>query len=102
MFDRLELHDKLKEVIGNNNVYYQPPEKFKINYPCITYELTVGNFKRANNKVYNYTKKYTATCIINSEDDNIVNDMINSFTYCNLENTFVSDNLYHYIFSIYY
>ena len=30
---RLDLQSALEEFIGNSNVYYQPPEGFKLKYP---------------------------------------------------------------------
>lgn len=102
MRDRLQLHERLINVSGYSNVYYQPPENFKMVYPCIRYNQTVGDTKRASNKVYSYTKKYTITCIINNDKDDIIMKMLNSFEYCELDNTFVSDNLYHYVFTLYY
>lgn len=102
MRSRLELHHKLTEILGHKNVYYQPPETFKMVYPCIIYNQEPGDVKRANNKIYSYIKKYTVTCIINNENDEIILRMLNLINNCTLDNTFVADNLYHYTFTLYY
>ena len=36
---KTDLGDKLKEVSGYKNVYFQPPESLKMSYPCIRYEI---------------------------------------------------------------
>lgn len=101
MDNRLELHNRLVQILSSNNVYYQPPENFKMNYPCIVYNLEPGDIKRASNKIYNYKQKYNITFIFNSNNDCIILNMLNTFNYCELDNIFINDNLYHYIFTLY-
>ena len=38
MADRKALQADLEQLIGSRNVYYQPPENVKMNYPAIVYE----------------------------------------------------------------
>ena len=58
MRSRLELHDILVEILGSRCVYFQPPEKVKMNYPCIVYELSKIKSTMADNKRYLNTKRY--------------------------------------------
>ena len=51
---RLELHSKLVQLIGNNNVYFQPPASVKMSYPCVVYNIGNGEAKRADNQLYGY------------------------------------------------
>lgn len=102
MTNRLELHTKLTTLIGNNNAYFQPPESFKMKYPCVLYNNEAGETTKACNKLYKYTPKYTVTFMYTEDKPNIVTDMLLSFDYCNLDRVFVNDNLYHYIFTLYY
>ena len=37
MGTRLELQSKLEEILGSRQVYYQPPETVKMEYPAIVY-----------------------------------------------------------------
>ena len=37
MASRLDLQSKLEKLLGNKNVYYQPPESLKMEYPAIRY-----------------------------------------------------------------
>ena len=41
MSKRVDLGNKLKEILGSNNVYFQPPDNLKMVYPCIRYRLEV-------------------------------------------------------------
>ena len=37
MGTRIELQSKLEELLGSRQVYYQPPETVKMEYPAIVY-----------------------------------------------------------------
>ena len=37
MASRLELQKLLEMLLGNKNVYYQPPASLSISYPCVIY-----------------------------------------------------------------
>ena len=49
MSKRVDLGNKLKEILGSNNVYFQPPDNLKMVYPCIRYRLEGGNAEYADN-----------------------------------------------------
>ena len=34
---RLIFHNKLRNTLGSNNVYFQPPESVKLKYPAVVY-----------------------------------------------------------------
>ena len=61
MSRREELSKKLHDIIGNDNVYFQPPASVRIKYPCCIYELGRGATTRANNSIYNYVNSYQLT-----------------------------------------
>lgn len=103
MASRLNLHNELKEVLGSNNVYYQPPESFKIKYPCFVYKREQVDQKYADNYTYTHKHRYTVTYIDLDPDNNIVERMIDHhFMYLSVSRGFVSDGLYHQVFEIYY
>lgn len=60
---RLEFQDTLEAVLGSENVYFQPPENFAIQYPCIVYEVDNASAKYADNGSYLYTQRYQVTYI---------------------------------------
>lgn len=102
MASRLDLQTKLEELIANRNVYFQPPSTVSISYPCIIYNIGNGDVKRANNNLYSYTNNYQLTMIYKKPMVDIIETMLRSFQMCKLDRTYVSDNLYHYVFSIYF
>ena len=60
---RIAFDDILRGIIGNGNVYFQPPESVKLKYDCIIYEVTDADTKYADNLPYHYTKAYEVTVI---------------------------------------
>lgn len=98
---RLELQKTLESIIGNRNVYFQPPENLKLSYPCIVYELSVYQSIHANNDVYAQHRVYSVTVIDKDPESEIV-DKISILPMTSFDRHYVSDNLYHSAFTIYY
>ena len=98
---RLKLQTMLENVLGSENVYFQPPENIKLKYPCIVYEIGGGLRVPADNIKYLYYQGYTVT-FITREPDPDVPDKILDMPYCQPERQFKVDNLYHWPFFIYF
>lgn len=98
---RLKLHDELLSIF-NQNVYYQPPESIKLSYPCLIYELSAGQMKTADNDLYLFTRRYDCTYITRDPDHDFIEKVLKHFRYATYDRRFVSDNLYHDTFTIYY
>ncbi len=96
----MNLSKKLKEILGTNNVYFQPPENTKLQYPCIIYDVGAGLRTPADNTKYLYNQGYSIT-YITKEPDTDIPDRILDLQYCSFERQFKSENLYHWIFFIY-
>ena len=101
MPNRLDLHERLCEVLGSRNVYFQPPESVKLVYPAIVYELSNINNRYANDGVYIQADSYTVTYISKSPDDEIIR-ALSKLPTCRFDRGFVSNNLYHKVFTLYY
>lgn len=100
---RLELHEKLVELLGSRQVYYQPPETIKMKYPAIVYDLYRINQRFADNMNYRLMPAYSITIIDKSTDLDWIDKMLETFSkYCSLERTYTADNLVHYSFILYY
>lgn len=99
---RLELHERLIEILGNKNVYFQPPASVYLSYPCVIYNIGNGDIKRADNSVYMHTNSYEIMFIYKSPNTEILEQMLGSFTMCNVSRVYVADNLNHYVFNVYY
>ena len=98
---RKEFHLKLKEILGSDNVYFQPPENIKMKYPAIVYEVGAGLRTPADNKKYLYSQGYSVTYITKDPDPDIPDKLL-ELEYCSFERQFKLENLYHWVFFIYY
>lgn len=101
MKTRYELHEFLCEILGSRNVYFQPPESVKMKYPAIVYERTEIKNRFANDAVYKQNNAYLLT-LIDKDPDSEVSKQLANIPLCRLQQHFVSDNLNHDIFKIYY
>ena len=99
---RVDLHHILEDALGSKNVYFEPPESFKLTYPCIVYYFS-GHFERpADNDQYNLRKQYSLTYITPKADDDTVVNKLERLRYCGLSRAYVASNLHHYAFNLYY
>lgn len=97
---RIELHNRLVDTLGSRHVYFQPPETLKLTYPCIVYSLEGSTDAHADNALYRRLKRYTIIYITKDPDDQKL-DQIDNLRYCSFTRQYVSDNLYHFVYTIY-
>lgn len=97
MASRLELHDDLEEILGNKNVYFQPPNSLKMNYPCIRYRMAKADVDFADDTIYNLSKRYEITLIHRDPDNDIWEKILQMPNTINTTN-YVADGLNHYVF----
>lgn len=101
MAERADLSAKFKEILGSDNVYFQPPASIKMRYPAIVYSLkNLGN-THANDSVYRQLPEYQVTVIDPNPDSEIVRK-VSLLPYCRFDRQFTSDNLNHTVFSIHH
>lgn len=93
--------DKLKEVTGINNFYFNPPESTKMTYPCIVYTFNNFDVRRASGKPYIYTRSYKVILIGTKPYEDIKDKIILGMDYCDFINQYINDNLYHYVYTIF-
>lgn len=98
---RTELQTLLEDLLGSRNVYFQPPESIKMNYPCIVYSRNDGRTQFANNRPYRFTKRYSLTYISRNPEDDMV-DKIAELPMCIYDRHYTADNLHHDTFQIYF
>lgn len=98
---REELQFLFEQLLGSRNVYFQPPESFKMDYPCIVYERSGIRPDRANNKLYLQHKRYTVT-VIDEDPESELPDKLSGLEYCNFDRHFTSDHLNHDVFTLYF
>lgn len=98
---RLKLHDILVNIMGEkykDNVYFNPPSQIK--YPCIIYSLGTFSNKKADGIKYKNDDRYSVMLIHNNYTNEFV-DKLNELEYCEFDRHYPSDNLHHFVYSIY-
>ena len=101
MASRLELHEELCELLGTRNVYFQPPSSVKMKYPAIVYSLDALETKHANDSIYSMNTRYSLT-YIDEDPESVKVQEILKLPYCRFNRFYISDNLNHYNYTIYY
>lgn len=100
MANRADLQIFLEQLLGNENVYFDPPESKKIKYPAIIYKLNDIKTTCANNHSYTMTPGYQLILIDSDPDSEYVDVLIN-VRYCRFVRHYPSNGLHHWIFNIY-
>ena len=98
---RQKLQELLKNILGSDKVYFQPPSNTKLEYPCIVYKRSDIDVTYADNVPYKTMVRYSITLIGKSPESNIVKELL-KIPYCSYDRFFTSDNLNHDTFSLYY
>ena len=98
---RIQLQKNLESLLGSRNVYFQPPGGTQLKFPCIVYRLEQATDQHAEDKIYRRLYRYSLTYITKDPDDPMT-DRIDDIRYCSFNNFFTSDNLNHYVYTLYY
>lgn len=101
MNTRLDLHELLCDCLGSRNVYFQPPESIKMQYPAIVYSRDDIENDHANNGVYMQSTAYNII-VIDPDPDSEVVQKVSKLPMCMFDRHYAADNLNHDSFTIYY
>ena len=101
MANRLDLQTQFEEFLGSRNVYLDPPESVKMNYPAIRYSRSKIDTKFANNRVYKQDNRYEVTLIYKDPDSDLPSRM-SQLPKCKHDRHYVADNLHHDVFTLYF
>lgn len=101
MQNRMALQDLLESILGSKHVYFQPPGKEKMSYPCIVYHLDNITPSYANNIPYTLIPRYQVT-VIDKNPESLIPDKIARLPLCIFERRYAADNLNHTVFNLYY
>lgn len=100
MGSRLELQKLLEELLGSKNVYYQPPESAKMEYPAIKYSKESISTKKANDHLYLANTRYKLI-VIDRRPNNPVIQKLLELPYCSYDRSYQADNLNHDVLTLY-
>lgn len=108
MDGRLDLHEILCKLVGitdpvdgDRHVYYQPPESRKMKYPAIRYSRNNIVNRHANNDVYLQSHSYEVI-VIDYDPDSKITEALSQLKFCRFDRHYVSNNLNHDVFTLYY
>lgn len=102
MGTRLELQTELETLLGSKQVYFQPPESIKMSYPAIVYEMAGHPTITADNLNYIINNRYIVKIIHKNPDSTLQTDILRKFNLCSQSDVYKADNLYHYVYDLYY
>jgi len=83
------------------NVYFQPPETYKMVYPCIRYQRNKINSKYSNNKMYTNTVGYMVT-VIDPNPNSLILEKLLRLPLCIFDRHYTQENLNHDVYNLYY
>lgn len=100
---RLDLKEKLENVLNKFEVklYFQPPANIRMIYPCMVYEVNDADIMYAGDKPYIEHISYQLMLITKKPDEMITSSLLREIPYIRFDRTYISDNLYHYVFTCY-
>lgn len=100
MDKRLELDQVFCELLGSENVYFQPPESVKMSYPAIVYSRDNIENQFADDSVYLQRVRYRVT-VIDRDPDSVYVKKVSQLPKCRFDRHYSSDGLNHDSFILY-
>jgi len=99
MGQRLDLQDLLLTIVPN--VYFQPPESLKMEYPCIVYHRDYSNTEFADDRPYLHRKRYLVM-VIDENPDSAIPTKVAELPMCLFDRFYTAKNLNHDIFKLFF
>lgn len=101
MGQRLELQERLVEILGSPNVYFQPPPTVQMKYPAIVYKRDNTSTQFADDAPYRVKKRYLVT-VIDADPDSVIHEAIMQLPMCVYDRFYTADNLNHDVFRLFF
>jgi hypothetical protein len=98
---REQLQAILEELLGSENVYFQPPDNISMSYPAIVYARSDVATNHADNSVWQSTTGYQVT-IMDQDPDSPTPEKVGRLPMSSFERAFKSGNLNHDIYNLYF
>lgn len=94
MKTRAEIQELLEDVLGSNNVYFQPPTNTSIKYPCIVYEFKRFNIQPADNKPYVVSGRWEIHHMYKNPKHDLKEKFVFGVPFCRFDRRIVTDGVY--------
>ena len=98
---RLDLHNLLINQTGVEHCYYSPPTGLRMKYPCLVYELA-GELDTFADDISYLTRRRWGITVIDSNPDSEIPEKLKTLPFCRFDRFFASDNLNHFVFTLFY
>lgn len=98
---RLELDAILRDVLGNNHTYFQPPASIDMEYPAIRYSRVAKPSQKADDAIYIDNTTYKLILIDRDPDSEYLSKLLN-LPYTRYVNGYQKDGLNHDVIEIVY
>jgi len=99
MGQRLDLQEILLTIVPN--VYFQPPESLKMEYPCIVYHRDYSNTEFADDRPYLHRKRYLVM-VIDENPDSAIPTKVAELPMCLFDRFYTAKNLNHDVFKLFF
>lgn len=99
MAQRLQLQSLLELITPH--VYFQPPPNTALEYPCIVYSRDGSRSEYAENALYLHMKRYMLTVIDRNPDSELA-DRVEEMSFCHFDRFYATENLNHYVFTLFF
>lgn len=101
MAQRLELQELFTNILGTQNVYFQPPPTVQMQYPCIVYHRDYELSEWADDIPFKRRKRYQVT-VIDRDPDGGIGDKIAALPLCVYDRFYTADNLNHDVYKLFF
>ncbi|GHU55252.1 hypothetical protein FACS1894132_11080 [Clostridia bacterium] len=101
MSKRIDFHNILSNLLGTQNVYFQPPSTVKMQYPCIVYGRNTVLAQHADDLAYSSRTCYMVT-VIDPNPDSVIPSKVGILPFCKFNRHYTADNLNHDVYNVYY
>lgn len=102
MANREQLQLELEQLLGSENVYFQPNDSVHIDYPCIIYSLDPTYTRQADNRNYIIVNRYHIKHIYKSLTKALKDDILKHFMMISHDNRMIVDRMYNDEFTLYF
>jgi hypothetical protein len=100
MDERVNLHTLLQAVLPGLPIFFRPPAKDILTYPCIVYTLSDLPANHSNNTAYIIGETYKVTVMYRVGPDILNTKVILSIPGSSLATTYENENIVHDVFNI--
>jgi len=91
----------LKNLLGSEHVYFQPPPTVQLHYPCIIYKRDGVSTDHADDLPYLNKRRYLVT-LITTDPDSDLPEKMEALPLCSYERFYTADNLNHDVYNLYF